>query len=308
MKKIFYEDRKVDLVDFGDLKIFMYTNDLSYRQLNPNQTNVNPLSIKQPIPIDASKFNMTVVNEFNLPFHLMEHYWENNLDFTYIDFGCQYGTSAFTAAHYIKYNKKNNKFICFDSGVAGNLVNYNIKINNLNDIVKFENLAVSSSSYPSMVFCEEGHSENNRIVNRINANETLSYLIDCITIDDYLDKNNINNNLIIKIDTQGADYEVFKGMKKTLENKYVTFVIEFTPWAVKNSIDPQNFLEILGSCSYIIDIQSFTLVKDSEYKDFVKKIDNSQSKWTDLLVIPSKLPNSLSLVNRLIEKSETKIT
>lgn len=169
--------RLVDLVDFGELRVFMYTNDLSYIQLNDKYRRHTPSANKR----DFSKPYRSASERYHngrepLLSFLLSHYWLHDLDFAVFDVGCQYGTSAMAAAQVILSSGHTNHVYAFDPGEAGRLARYNIILNGLESHVTFECLAVSKGTFPGLVFTETGHSENNRLVNRTPTMEASSML------------------------------------------------------------------------------------------------------------------------------------
>jgi len=178
--------RTIDLVKMGDLKIFMYTDDLGYRtvpepmrhyRLSPEDLHSSAKHVEPDHP------PMPVTGPMDL---LIQHYWQHNIDFVFVDVGCQYGTSAFRVARFIQSYGRDNQVICFEPGIAGWLVAHNVALNGLQDQVTFEPMAIGHISLPQLIFGEVGHSENNRIVNRDLSNEAFSSVVPTVSIDDYI--------------------------------------------------------------------------------------------------------------------------
>ena len=319
----FCAGRKVDLVNFDIIRCFMFMDDFGYRdQVQESQKNYQLTqddireiqerrSAKQRSAAPSLDEALQRINRNHVIHVLLAHYWAHRLDFTYIDVGCGYGHSALIVAHSICACDMRNKTICFEPGVAAFLVGHNIAINGLEDFMIFETVAVSSGTFPVIMYCEAGFTAGNRTVNRIPGRESFSYVVPATSIDEYLEEKNVRNHLIMKIDTEGAEYEVFLGMRRAIEERYTTYFVEFTPPALATRIRPAQFLADIGRDAYILDIETlefdprrnnmrpFKVIEPSRYKRFVEEVSSRQGSWTDLLVVPRKLPGVEGLMARL---------
>jgi len=223
----------IDLVNANGISVFMFTDDFGYKQLHESMKHysvqqhvINTKAVKYQ---DINHWKQRISNNLiALIFAIiMEHYWKTGINFSVVDVGANYGHFSLILGKYIKASGHSNKIYGFDCGNAGKLSGYNIKLNRLDDIIKFEYKAVSNSSVPHLVYYDPQHSADNHIVRRDFVNLS-SYVVDGITLDDYFLKNegrdNINNNynenLIIKIDAQGVEPLIFEGMQKLLEGKH----------------------------------------------------------------------------------------
>jgi hypothetical protein len=108
---------------------------------------------------------------------IMDHYWKTQIEFSIVDIGTQYCTLSIPLANYIKSHRNSNKIYAFDCGLAGRLAEYNIKLNQLHDIITFEYKAVSNAFIPHLVYYDSEHSEDNHIVKR-NLVNLPSYIVD----------------------------------------------------------------------------------------------------------------------------------
>ena len=122
----------------------------------------------------------------------------------------------------------------------------------------------------------------------------------------------ISAHLILKIDTQGAEYQVFQGMAGVIASRYVACVMEFTPHALVTSIDALQFLTQLGQRFLIVDVGQQNLknrktgsgaicqlLNTSDYDGFVANVRERPYGWTDLLLVPKKLPALNDLLSQL---------
>jgi FkbM family methyltransferase len=301
-------NNRIDLVKQEDLLYYIYTEDLAYQWVPETGRNYQ-LSQKDFKPTDQNYFSAEKLNPHTLFEMILSHYWMHNLDFTVIDVGCQYGRVALKIANFIRITGHDNHVICFEPGLAGTLLKHNISLNGLQQIATQVEYAVCNHNLPVLMYGEIGHSENNRIVNRRLEKEGYCYVVPSTTIDDYVQKNQLKGHLIIKIDTQGAEIEVLEGMVEVLENRNVTYVLEFTPWAISRLKDPSEFLTELMENTYVVDIintvtgnsdTQYTLIQKMGIKSFINDVANNRPfGYTDILVVPKKLPGAEHLLKQI---------
>ena len=122
-------------------------------------------------------------------------------------------------------------------------------------------------------------SKDNRGDNRLYKNKEKrdAIIVNCLTVDELLIDNQISNLDLIKIDVQGYEPKVFKGMKNIIESsKKLTILTEFWPLGILQSgEDPKNFLKMLRKMQFVLfELQKngslITLKEDSDNK-FIKK-------------------------------------
>ena len=282
--------RDIDLIHYpGGFSLFVYTNDLVYKSLPENfkhykiDRHIDDLKNNRTPNYTDDSGPIIIGNIFK---RLAKIYWKHSINFSFIDIGSQYGTDSLEMGGLIKKHGHKNKIYAFDCGLASNLCPYNFKLNLLDDIIHFERKAISNFSIPYQVFFDTEHTEDNHIHKREGL--TLpSYLVEGITLDKYFQ--NHEEELIIKIDTQGVEPLVFDGMKELLLKK-PTVVFEFTPWVITSlSIDPVEFLKSIPPDYVIFNLNTTThmvqRLKKDELQSFVKILSESKINWTDLLIV-----------------------
>ena len=106
--------------------------------------------------------------------------------------------------------------------------------------------------------------------------------VDCITFDNFIDDNNISNVKFVKIDTEGFELNVLKGMKKSLERGIVDYI----------QIEYGDCITEIGKG--IFDIMEF--INDYDYKLFDEdngeliEVDNKRASilrnkpWDNFLI------------------------
>lgn len=189
LRRWFLASRKVEMVDFGDIRAFLYADDLGYKQIAGTYKGKQPDGERRELSDQRTPAERFANHGEPLISMLLSHFWLERIPFVALDIGCQYGISAIAMAQIIRSCGAQNQVYAFDPGVAGSLAPFNIELNHLTDLIKFEPMAVTAKPGPVMVYTELAHSENNRIVNRAADCEFSSYVKMGTSVDAYLQSN-----------------------------------------------------------------------------------------------------------------------
>ena len=288
----FLYDKKLDLVDFEDVKLLMFRDDNLYniavsddrknRNLREHFLEVSrkgyPKSVVCPANVDqvsAARFGL---------FIYLHHLWRENIEFTVLDIGSHVGDFSIRAASLARTFQKKLKVISFDPTPAGALVEYNVQINGLQDYVRHEDLAVSdvngflkfqaakghsdsASAFSTsgneglgrrlMKFVRSRHKANyfQGLVSRIRgAEEAYEFIARSVTISDYLEANKIEGHLFVKIDVEGLDDCVISSLLPRAQRSLVSVVTEFTPGGFPSLAAAARMLEELSMSFVLCDI------------------------------------------------------
>ncbi|NIQ16318.1 MAG: hypothetical protein GTO02_18585, partial [Candidatus Dadabacteria bacterium] len=76
------------------------------------------------------------------------------------------------------------------------------------------------------IHAEPGENENNRIVNPQQYDFSVSRIKKGVSLDRFLDEINCDSDLFIKMDTQGAEPEVFEGLENTNKARKIAGILE----------------------------------------------------------------------------------
>jgi len=145
--------------------------------------------------------------------------------------------------------------------------------------------AVSDSEYVANIALSDTNIGDNRV--QYGNFETKSTII-CTSLDKYLKNKNLRINFI-KIDVQGYEYKVFKGMQDLLKyQEHIIIFSEFWPYGIKLAGDePINLLKLvlsLGFKIYEVDWKTNQILDVNDIYELVQKY-NVNDEWCDLLLI-----------------------
>jgi FkbM family methyltransferase len=139
---------------------------------------------------------------------------------------------------------------------------------------------------------------------RPGITDTQSVIVDGIKIDDFIKTTRSAPGLLIKIDTEGADFKVLDGMQQTMTNRVCTIQIEYFPTPMESYTNPiQRLLELAGDY-HLLDSgdNAKTILDPTEagIRAFTEKTKQRPLPATDILMIAKKLPGSIDLRDRII--------
>jgi len=163
----FLVNKRIDLVDFDDLKLFMLEDDNLYcvavpenRKRQNLETFQQSILVKGPQSTPVTPENVSKVKSARYGIMVvMHHLWANGIEFDVLDVGSHIGDFGLKAGSFIRTCGKQSKVVTFDPSEAGALVPYSIQLNRLESIVKHEMLAVSDMGGLVLFQYRPGHSE-----------------------------------------------------------------------------------------------------------------------------------------------------
>jgi FkbM family methyltransferase len=162
------------------------------------------------------------------------------------------------------------------------LLNLNIILNRLNNITVCSNgLGESKRKIDMKIYPEDsfltGHSSlvENEVINKNQFYETHS--INLVTIDEYLEKNQIERVDVVKIDIEGYEYFFFQGAQNLINEYKPIIIFEHNPDRIKHiGLKEKDFKKIFEN--YIV----YELFDDG----LIRYNFNGNIKATDLVAIP----------------------
>jgi len=129
------------------------------------------------------------------------------------------------------------------------LLQKNIAHNQFNHAEAF-NLALSDSNSSGFIYLNHDNRGDHKIFPSEQERDALP--IELLEGDAFLEPR-IADVHFIKIDTQGSEYQVLKGLRQTLQknHKYLTILLEYSPFDLRQShSDPHQLLEFLEPFSF----------------------------------------------------------
>lgn len=173
---------------------------------------------------------------------------------TVIDIGAHIG---FFSIIFAKRVGARGKVIAFEpTSSTYELLNKTIKINKIKDIVKAEQKAVGDRKDTVKFYVTdiEAHNSNSLSNNQRDYGNEHSIDVEMISIDEYVKENGIGQVDFVKIDAEGAEYSVLKGLKNTIDKDKPQIILALHPDSIKNFGDSLkeiwNYIEEHGYSTY----------------------------------------------------------
>lgn len=167
-----------------------------------------------------------------------------------IDIGAHIGLFSVILAK--KVGAKGKVFAFEPTLSTYNLLNKTIEINKINNIVKAEQKAVGDKKGTVKFYVTdiEAHNSNSLSNNQRDHGNERGVDVEMVSIDEYVKENNIKQVGFVKIDAEGAEYSVLKGMRKTISRDNPTIILALHPDSIVNFGDSLkeiwNFIEETG--------------------------------------------------------------
>ena len=118
------------------------------------------------------------------------------------------------------------------------------------------------------------------------SKDVKSIEVESTTLDEFVRKNQLSPSFI-KLDCQGAEYEILKGATRFLsDNECVFIYLEFWPMAIRNvwNVSGEQFLNFLEEQDLqIIFTEDFNGLIGNKSK-FVSEVENTERGYTNLML------------------------
>jgi len=157
-----------------------------------------------------------------------------------------------------------------------NLLQKNIEINNYKNVVT-ENVAISNNVGTTKLYLSNIRTGMHRIYPSHFCSEDF-VKVKTTSLDEYFKDNEFGDKIsFIKMDVEGSELGVLKGMKNIFEtNRKIKILMEFVPSCIREfGAEPQELLKILQDQNF----QFRHTNDDSETIESVKNVDNLLQKF-----------------------------
>lgn len=207
------------------------------------------------------------------------------------DIGCTFGYFGLIAVS--EHDHGTGELHYFDANkVFEPYLNKNMAVNGLADIAQINIVAISDQSGQSLSFKGlEGDWASSNLLDskefekghRIAYEVETTYKIETVSIDDYCKRNKIGRVDVIKMDIEGYEAKAIDGMKDTISrNPQLRMLLEFTPWAYKDSEGFYKQLSKYFSTIERVELGSGVRIRVTDYQDLIENLNNNQ--WAMLVL------------------------
>ena len=289
-----FETTPIDLVYRSGALFYVYSDDWFYSTVKPSFRKLDSTRLKN-IRRRITEGELTEISTDPFVKAIVQTV-ASFPDTLIVDVGANYGQSAIRYFNALDQNDLEAKILSFEPGEAGKLTPINLELNGVKN-VSFYRIAVTDCDDIVPMYFEEGQTQDNKLVNkspRASIRPVMARRLDTI-----LDQENDFSSLVIKIDTQGAEYEVWSGLLKYREFDNLLVQMEFSPKALSTRVKPTVFLAQLANTHdiYYLDRQNkFQYqVTGDRIEDVVKTVWGDNHPFCDLVLVGKRHANSTLL-------------
>lgn len=193
--------------------------------------------------------NIYFLGEYEKPeLETLKHFLSK--DSVFIDVGANFGLYTLQASKLIG---EKGRIICFEPFAENfNSLTTNIALNNLANVIA-EKLAVGEKEDTITLYCDDQEQNLGMTSTKFREN-ALTEVVQIVSLDSFLQKEQFEHIDFIKIDIEGHEYAALLGMRETLTKYKPTLLIEiFTDTNSDNNEKINDFLESVGYKKWFID-------------------------------------------------------
>lgn len=142
---VYLFDTYVDIIRISDYAYYMNTMDHAYQVWRGHpqaEIHFRPPDDFGPLPLYPNRTDVAAhqaASQDPIIFAIC-HFWQNNIDFTYVDAGANVGVTVMPTAGYIHRMDRRNPCLALEPGTAGSLLGYSVELNGLSHLVTVDRL------------------------------------------------------------------------------------------------------------------------------------------------------------------------
>jgi FkbM family methyltransferase len=171
-----------------------------------------------------------------------------------LDIGAHVGCHTLLAARLVGPGGKVFAFEPSPDNFA--LLQKNVTLNGYDNVVLIQKAVADRSGTVTFYLSPEGNDRNSIYEDSRTPQLGTSLEVSSVSIDDFLEQQGWPQIHLIKVDVEGAEQLVLKGMSKLLERtRDLVLIIEFAPACIRNSgFPPESFLAALASNGFSVNV------------------------------------------------------
>jgi len=163
-----------------------------------------------------------------------------------------------------------------------NILRFHSSLFNLKNVLT-ENKAVADHEGCLKLILSEGNVQDNRLAYAENGNKYV--LVNTTSLDKYFEKQSVLPD-IVKIDVQGADYKVLKGMINLIKKKNLIIFCEFWPLGIRRyGDDPLEFLKFISNLGFKIFEIDNKINRINYINDLKLLLEKYRDSFCDIILV-----------------------
>jgi len=189
--------------------------------------------------------------------------FKNEENQTFIDIGTNCGVATIILA---KQNPNSIIYAFEPDPSIFKILEKNIYANNLTNVKLYNKAVAEKNTKTISLFCHPHYSGGNTTCSSVESSKSFfgknlkSVEVECISLDDIILNNNIDKIKLLKIDCEGAEYEILYGSEFLKNNIVENMVGEFHNLPYNNRVK-SNSTDLLNYCRpYVDNILKITIL------------------------------------------------
>lgn len=299
----FHHEGGIDLVNFGDIRVFMLCNDNLYANIVPDKFkrfNQADHYLRSPQNSMVTLVDLESTDDPKYAvFISVKHLLDMVGDIAFHDVGCFVGDVGLQFANFARTYELPLHVHLYDPTLSGQLVPYNIALNTLEDYCTYHPVAVSDYEGFALFSELNSHSDSSRI--SLSSNVPANSIVPIMPLCKALEESGLP--FFLKLDTENQEARILRHAAKIIQSSINIVGFEY------HAYDDQvtHLIADLVSTHYIFDIgylpKPFMSKPLEETVEDVLRLRNEVAnrpfRYTDLLAISRKTPNVAQLIHKL---------
>ncbi len=173
---------------------------------------------------------------------------------TVLDIGAHVGCHSLLAARLVGPSGKVFAFEPSPDNCV--LLHKNMALNGYNNVVLIPKAVADRSGTVTFHLSPEGNDRNSIYESSRTSQLGTSVEVSTVSVDDFLEQQGWPQVHLVKVDVEGAEPLVLKGMSKLLERtRELTLIVEFAPACIRDGgFPPESFLAALASNGFSVNV------------------------------------------------------
>ena len=236
------------------------------------------------------------------------HCYQHGLDFDFLDIGANLGIQGLAQATLHKRCGWSKKVYLFEPGEIAVLLEQSVARNRISDIATVVHAAATDrAGTETFYFLPKASGGSSLLARKVFDPEIKTDVktttVQGVTIDDFV-RQHVRKTpaLIVKIDTEGADFKVLEGMRETMRERLVIAQIEFIPHLVESYASPAARLAELAREFVLVNVghgEQRSIIASGGLDSFVEEARRALHP-PDIFLIPRRLPHSATLLETIL--------
>lgn len=284
--------------EVSDYGIFLLLTESFYKTLNYRKAEPADFLARRPLGKLPHKGSYPDSRAYMLP--LIRHFRDRGVDPCILDVGGYIGRFSLESALLVKELGLSLPICCFEPGLTGAVIKANLAANGVDSLVSLRDEAASDTNGIAEYKYAPGVLISGRICSFPSA--TAHRTVPTIRLESVLSQLGCRDGAIIKIDTEGHEPSVMRGLGDLADSLPMACIVEFWPATLRETVSGLPYADFIEENFYAINIRSSLYPKSyspiRDIRQFAADFRAEEGN-VDLLFVSKAMPNCERLVCEL---------